>query len=203
MMEAVLQQAGLDACVTNITLRSGKPVGEAIIIFSSRMAAEHCVTHFQGCQWDQSGKGVTTRILTPEQDKTRGRRAPAGLSAKAAAWEPWNSNAASPGFEHMGLDMSAILAAGMPGFLSMHQAGSILAEERPASSLTSTALSAKAPEFVPGGQAMPLSDTSTEVGESEAEDEKGVAPQMLLATPQKSRPARPGSKEGVGTASKS
>jgi len=50
------------------------------------------------------------------------------------------------------------------------------------------------------------SDTSTEVGESEAEDEKGGSPQMLPAGRQlalrpgeKGRLPRSSAKEGVGT----
>mmetsp|Transcript_48579 Transcript_48579/g.125218 ORF Transcript_48579/g.125218 Transcript_48579/m.125218 type:complete len:447 (-) Transcript_48579:517-1857(-) len=199
MMEAVLQQAGLDSCVTGFSLKPGKPVGEAIISFSSRMAAEHCMTHFSGCQWDQSGKGVSARVISSGQEKPAAKaskKPAAGLSAKATAWEPWQMDGQAPvlAFEQSRPDTAiSLLSADTPEFQPMLQA-------QPFPS--STTLSAKAPEFVPGKQpqamndveAVPTpgvleprgvsSDTSTEVGESE--DEKGT-PRMLLANWQRAQ----------------
>jgi len=62
MMEAVLQQAGLDSCVTSFTAKPGKPVGEATINFSNHMAAEQCMSHFTDCLWGQAQKGVTAKL---------------------------------------------------------------------------------------------------------------------------------------------
>jgi hypothetical protein len=119
MMKAVLQQAQVNDALLSLSTCTGQPCGEAHIIFSSRCAAELCVKHFHGRQWDSSGTTVCARIAT----------------TRVAA-------AMGPEFE-----------------------------------ISGATLSAKAPTFVPASMKLVEmhsigSDASTEVGESEAEDEK-------------------------------
>jgi len=66
MLEAVLQQAGLDAAVLASRAEQGRPCGEAHVTLASSDAAAACIAHFHGCQWDSSGVGVRATIIDPE-----------------------------------------------------------------------------------------------------------------------------------------
>lgn len=86
MMEVVLEQAGLEDAVLDVTTCPGKPCGDATVSLCSTLAAEQCVRHFQGCQWDPAGATVSVRLLSspaPAAKEAKGR-----LSAKAPAFEP-------------------------------------------------------------------------------------------------------------------
>lgn len=151
MFEAVLEQASLSHLVLGFTLRAGKPCGEAKVSLISRMALEHCAQHFQGCQWDPSGAQVMVAVDIQECQEN-------------AEWEL----------------MAAAYSGGEGGL------GGAAAAEALAFGAQPTAMSCEAPVFVPSaglgaedeaGGAQPAkpaalitSDTSTEVGESEAED---------------------------------
>jgi len=68
MIQAMLQQAGFDAeCFSSFSSHTGKPCGEVVVNFLSWQAAELCVHHFHGCQWDPSGTMVKAEILTKEK----------------------------------------------------------------------------------------------------------------------------------------
>lgn len=161
MFEAILEQASLSHLVLGFTLRAGKPCGEATVSLVGRAALEHCARHFQGCQWDPNGATVEVAVDIQE-------------SQDDADWE---------------LAVAAAYAGGEGGF------GGAAAEAIALFGAQPTALSCEALVFVPaaslgveaasadeaGGAeaakpAAPVtSDTSTEVGESEAEDEQDPA----------------------------
>mmetsp|Transcript_92274 Transcript_92274/g.173890 ORF Transcript_92274/g.173890 Transcript_92274/m.173890 type:complete len:278 (-) Transcript_92274:279-1112(-) len=61
MMEAMLQQAGVDG-VANFSTKPGKPCGEAVVSFYSYEGAQRCMTHFHGRQWD--GCRVSTWLVS-------------------------------------------------------------------------------------------------------------------------------------------
>lgn len=68
MMEAVLQQAGVENGVLDFSTKCGKSCGEAIVNFSSFKAAEKCAAHFKGCMWDQMGNSVLTQLVKLIED---------------------------------------------------------------------------------------------------------------------------------------
>ncbi|CAK0868848.1 unnamed protein product, partial [Prorocentrum cordatum] len=92
----VLQQAGLGGLYRAFEVWGGTPCGGALVMFHCH-AAELCVRHFHGCQWDPCGQPVTARPLAPElaaeELAARGRpRAAAALRAAAAGApraHPW------------------------------------------------------------------------------------------------------------------
>jgi len=65
MLEAMLQQAGLDGMFSNLTVHAGRPYGQVHVNFASAIPAQRCVNHFQGCQWDKSGPAVCAQIVPP------------------------------------------------------------------------------------------------------------------------------------------
>ncbi|CAK0808340.1 unnamed protein product [Prorocentrum cordatum] len=164
MFEAILEQAGLSTLVVGFGLRPGRPCGEATVCLTDRMALERCAQHFQGCQWDPSGAQVA--VATDVQ-----------------------------GCQERELAVAAACAGGGCAF------GLAAAAEAPACGSWPSALSCEAPAFVPlagcgaraasSGEAKGIevrkpaalvtSDTSTEVGESEAEDEHDSSRARALA----------------------
>lgn len=99
MIGAVLEQAGLEDAVLDVSTRPGKPCGDATVSLCSVLAAEQCAQHFQGCQWDPSGATVNVRLLSsPPSAEKRPRSIAAaakeakerlsGLSAKAPVFQP-------------------------------------------------------------------------------------------------------------------
>jgi len=209
-MEAVLQQAGLGTFVSFRT-HTGKPCGGAVLDFASFYAAEHCVRHFDGCQWDGSGTSVSAKILPMDNAgaELAGKKqmvSDAKLSAEAAVFEPLQQRpvkvipmetiAQAPTWSKA---KSTTLSAETSAF---QFPGKDLVASSQATVFTPPAvlstLSAKAPSFVPASVGAEerdagvhgaakreklgvSSDTSTEVGESEAEDEKG-SPRLLVPT---------------------
>jgi hypothetical protein len=73
MMQAVLQQAGLESDVVNSQPKAGKPCGEVLLTLSGGDAAKRCVQHFQGRTWDPSGAKVTVTVKGTSQQHTSGR----------------------------------------------------------------------------------------------------------------------------------
>jgi hypothetical protein len=70
MLEATLEQAGLEKNVLNISLvKSGK----VQIIMSNRRAADACLEHFHGRNWNPTGGAVSAKIvsepLQPKKEK--------------------------------------------------------------------------------------------------------------------------------------
>jgi len=63
MLEAVLQQAGLEDSVLSMRPQKGNPCGSAEVTLSGRDAAELCLRHFKGCAWDRSGRVVSSSIV--------------------------------------------------------------------------------------------------------------------------------------------
>lgn len=121
MMEAVLQQAGLEGCVVNLQMKMGKRNGEAVVAFSNHAAAIRCMTHFQGCQWDSSGVNVTAHLitgqaLTAEKISTT---PPVGVLSRAVA-----CSQAVPAFVPCSASGAEHCAAGRPAFVTACRVGS-------------------------------------------------------------------------------
>jgi hypothetical protein len=77
MLEATLEQAGLEKEVTSITLSVPSKVQ---ITLSNRHAADVCLEHFHGRKWNPSGGAVIARIVPGKSKKaTAGKK---GISAK-------------------------------------------------------------------------------------------------------------------------
>jgi len=55
----------LEEAVLGFRTRVGAPCGEVLVNFVSPAAAEKCMSHFNGCQWDASGTKVTVRPWRP------------------------------------------------------------------------------------------------------------------------------------------
>lgn len=205
MMEAVLQQAGLDSAVVGFTMKSGKPCGEATVTFSCPIAAERCATHFTGCQWDQSGREVQTRIV----DLTSKDKQTSKPARKATSWAPSPAEAAAfasggglYGEAVHGFD-GALACQYMMEMAALSMDSSIFAappDEGFPSAALSSALSAEAPAFKPAarmgdggrleqvsrrkgsslGERCVGSDTSTGMGESDGEEDK-IAPKIMAS----------------------
>lgn len=198
MMEAMLQQADLDKDVLSSVVRMGKPCGELRVGLTSRLSAGRCVRHFTGCQWDDSGIPVTAEVVATGQSVPQrvSMNAASSLSAQAAVFEP-----PSP------CTMLTALAEESSGSPASHfDSPKALSPEAPAFLPsyfgTSNRFSIEAPVFVPAkaraserverseravwapGLVGVNSDTSTEVGESEAEDDKGNPHVPASAWPQ-------------------
>eukprot|EP00929_Paragymnodinium_shiwhaense_P009527 TRINITY_DN113732_c0_g1_i1.p1 TRINITY_DN113732_c0_g1~~TRINITY_DN113732_c0_g1_i1.p1 ORF type:complete len:412 (+),score=83.92 TRINITY_DN113732_c0_g1_i1:118-1236(+) len=71
MMEAMLEQAGVDNCVVKFATQHGTPNGTAVITLSQRNSAERCARHFEGCKWGAAAGPVVARIVISgkEQDE--------------------------------------------------------------------------------------------------------------------------------------
>lgn len=89
MVEAMLQQAGLDSLYAGLTIKTGKPLNKVSVNFATPMAAQRCVAHFHGRQWDNSGPAVCAKIVPPappHQNSTTAAKL--GLSANAPVFAP-------------------------------------------------------------------------------------------------------------------
>jgi len=181
MMDAVLQQAGLESAVVGYTTTRGEGFGEAVVSISNLGMALHCVHHFQGCRWGSSRPSVTAEILMPTEDDCGSSQlfedscglpgddaykavkdaaamaiCKSALSAEAPVFVP--GPAATSGFTHWSLSATA------PAFAH-------------------GILSADAPAFIPASARKPgrspaaCSETSTNISESGSEDEKEFARQ--------------------------
>lgn len=83
-IEVILQQAGLAQTVVDYEVTKGAPCGELLLDCPDHFTAAQCMRHFEGCQWDSSGTGVTTRIISAKVDAvhTASPIAKAGVVAK-------------------------------------------------------------------------------------------------------------------------
>lgn len=176
MMLAVLQQAGLEGEALRVTMRKGQPCGEARVRFSSVPAAARCICHFQNRQWDPSGTVVS-------------------------AWVDWTGEPlASAGTQEDRLNDLLIADEVFPGGENTHKAPlpqkseDMVDEPKRALEAVVTGsgpmqFSAGAPAFIPafhpaiveGAGGTPKanklavnSDTSTEMGDSDADDRGGL-----------------------------
>lgn len=58
MVQVILEQAGLHLDVLSFTIHRGKPTGEAMLTMSSELGVQRCLYHFQGCCWGGQAKLV-------------------------------------------------------------------------------------------------------------------------------------------------
>jgi len=65
MMQAVLEQAGLEDSVLSSEAQTGNPSGHFVLTLSSQQAIDKCIEHFHGCKWDASGAVVVS--VEPQQ----------------------------------------------------------------------------------------------------------------------------------------
>jgi hypothetical protein len=169
MMEAILQQACCDSNVIDLTLRTGKPTGTAVVTFSSYEIVERCLTHFQGRQWDPSGTRVGVNINLQPAPGTGHRHKDSAAQGYAAASsgrlpakaQTSNSYSAKPAF-----GLSSETPAFIPDVV-VPTKGTGLAKDEPEVTVTG----AGKVGFRKAGITI-SSDNSTEVGDSEAEDEQ-------------------------------
>lgn len=184
MMLATIQQAGLEGDVLHFSTHEGQPCGEARLAFSSFQAALRCSRHFEGCHWDPSGKAVTVS-MEPSIESMSGQvweaaAALAGanemeqppddakhLRAEAPAFKPVLADIAE---ENQAVGPRARLSAAAPAFVP---AVAPAAEAQAASASLGTAVASAPTGGAPGAKLGVSSDTSTEMGDSDAEDEKG------------------------------
>jgi hypothetical protein len=64
MMEAILEQANLDALVCDFIAKPGAQRGEVVLTMSSSDAATKCAQHFEGRRWDASGYTVRATVIS-------------------------------------------------------------------------------------------------------------------------------------------
>jgi len=178
-MEAILEQAGFGEEVVGLSTRVCKPCGEAVVGFASATIAARCAAHFQGCVWSEAGKGVTAKVISVgASDNAPSTLAKPKLSAAAPAFKPMRS------------DPLPVETGG--AWYSSEASTPTTDAETPCSRM-----SAAAPEFVPGAEGGSkakvkvigaVSDTSTEV--SESEDEKDSRwPMFVVASSKKGMPS--------------
>jgi hypothetical protein len=159
-MEAVLEQAGLEAAVVNCSVKRGK-INEVVVELSCPLMALHCVNHFNGCMWDSSGKPVTATIIPPKEPVVSVKNV-TEMASEAAT----DQCSASPS-----LKLSAEAAVFVP------------------SCSTLSSMCPSAPAFVPcvarieskESKSSARSDASTDFGESGSEDERSVLRKVTAA----------------------
>lgn len=88
MLEAMLQQAGLDGMYDGLTIKTGKPASQVSVCFSTPVAAQRCATHFKGCRWDKSGAPVCAEIFAPTASPQGTSQTNKGLNATAPVFQP-------------------------------------------------------------------------------------------------------------------
>lgn len=106
--KVVLEQAGLGDLAAAFEVWTGEPCGGAVVLFGQRTAAEYCVHHFEGCQWNAPGELVTATLLSQEEAASElalrgkmlaaasGCTASSGAFAAAAAAQQRLATAAPP-----------------------------------------------------------------------------------------------------------
>ncbi|OLP92920.1 hypothetical protein AK812_SmicGene25230 [Symbiodinium microadriaticum] len=94
MMEAVFQQAGFDGYLKEFTIQAGK-AGEVVAKFADQLAAQRCVAHFCGCQWDNKSGAVVTAELVPPRETKPSKH----LKKKALASASNEMSAEAPAFQ--------------------------------------------------------------------------------------------------------
>jgi len=60
MMEAVLEQAGLEDAVVSSEVQTGTRCGHCILVLNGQQAVDKCIAHFSGRKWDVSGAVVVS-----------------------------------------------------------------------------------------------------------------------------------------------
>jgi len=80
MMEAILEQAGLEDAIVSVEAVPGSQYGEAVLRLATWEAASYTLRHFDGCRWD-SAVGVTAEIGGQGQVYGWGTTAPAVVSS--------------------------------------------------------------------------------------------------------------------------
>lgn len=197
MMDAILQQAGVDESATGFTVKRGKPCGEAVLFFSCELAAHQCLAHFEACQWgSKSGEQVAAVLVGPPADCTDALPlVPLSEEASAVdeevetmmfteAWQAAGALTCQPFFP----SWEASAACKDPSSSRRLSAAAPAWVPQQRQACQAASLSANAPAFVPaalgeehvkkvspkarhsaaaGGAS---SDASTEVGESEGEE---------------------------------
>lgn len=63
-MEAIFQQGGLASSVLKTRTKPGNQTGEAYVTLQGHPAAEQCLEHFNGRQWDASGAIVLAVVVS-------------------------------------------------------------------------------------------------------------------------------------------
>mmetsp|Transcript_15986 Transcript_15986/g.46629 ORF Transcript_15986/g.46629 Transcript_15986/m.46629 type:complete len:117 (+) Transcript_15986:1-351(+) len=83
----MLQQAGLLQAAIHFHARPSEEesCGEAVVTFLSYFMAGHCISHFQGRQWNSSG-GEVAAWLEPHDSAAPGEWATCGYAAEADEW---------------------------------------------------------------------------------------------------------------------
>mmetsp|Transcript_57316 Transcript_57316/g.136243 ORF Transcript_57316/g.136243 Transcript_57316/m.136243 type:complete len:300 (-) Transcript_57316:192-1091(-) len=66
-LQAILEQAGLDKDVLECRCREGQTTGEVLLQVRTWDAANSCIAHFDGCQWDKSGTNVSARVVPMQE----------------------------------------------------------------------------------------------------------------------------------------
>eukprot|EP00428_Durinskia_dybowskii_P034778 CAMPEP_0170277660 /NCGR_PEP_ID=MMETSP0116_2-20130129/38823_1 /TAXON_ID=400756 /ORGANISM="Durinskia baltica, Strain CSIRO CS-38" /LENGTH=431 /DNA_ID=CAMNT_0010528949 /DNA_START=56 /DNA_END=1346 /DNA_ORIENTATION=+ len=199
MVEAILHQAALfDDVVVGYSITK-KPRAGVTVSLSCELAAQRCPAHFRGCQWGESPESLVAEIVMLET--------PEALAARAAQWP---GAALEEELAMLALQAewgAAFLEEGdLPEEASPKPAAilSALSAEAPAWEPSPSRLTAAAPAFVPGAVHAPgfdvptpspqragrglavgakgfVSETSTELGDSEDESPGGGASAALAA----------------------
>jgi len=175
MMEAVFQQAGFDGYLKEFTIQAGK-AGEVVAKFADQLAAQRCVAHFSGCQWDNKSGAVVTAELVPPRETKPSKH----LKKKALASASNEMSAEAPAFQPSSMapyEFSAEAPIFMPLLGYMPK---VEEEEQAVSGNTRTRNTTK----LAFG-----SDTSTEVGDSE-DDDKASPARVKRIPPQQAMGAR-------------
>jgi len=96
MLEATLDQAGLEKDVISITVPN---TGKVQITLSSQQSAQMCLEHFHGRKWNPSGGAVSAQIVSAKP--TPGKKANKVSSAPAKGYSKLNAYA--PAYVHSAL----------------------------------------------------------------------------------------------------
>lgn len=174
MMEAVFQQAGFDGYLKEFTIQAGK-AGEVVAKFADQLAAQRCVAHFCGCQWDNKSGAVVTAELVPPRETKPSKH----LKKKALASASNEMSAEAPAFQPKSVAPYEF-SAEAPIFMPLLGYMPKVEEEQAVSGNTRTRNTTK----LAFG-----SDTSTEVGDSE-DDDKASPARVKRIPPQQAMGAR-------------
>lgn len=163
-IEVVFEEAGLWG-VVGFTLKRGKVCGEAIVGFSSRVAAEHCVAHFSGCRWDPRGTIVSAKLFEDKSVESGHSKCSQAAEKMLPAPQAARSVSAEPAFISTSSLLVSFLLTSSKGTPTMFPAG------RPA------LVAPMRKDIVPleREKAELGSDASTDAGESEPEEERCLA----------------------------
>lgn len=179
-MGVIIQQARLvDAVGCSMRMgQAGCSFGDALIGFSSRYGACHCLAHFRGCTWDKSGVFVTTMLVCPPGGPSSldWHVAPGGALAPAGGW----ADAAPPAPAALPVPAALPPPAGAGGFQQLPARGVSASKAKvqgPVLGASSGAVKARQTAGAGKPRKLAASDESTEAGESEFDREEA----MLLA----------------------